>query len=197
MIQRINTIKLFKNLYTPKLNSSVVRYATTDKSLQHTDTENWSEIYRLPLIRLASAFNKMKIYQAIVTAAGTPAVLALEQAGHLAPNFGFVFGTLGVTGVITLSLCSLPVNKLIGFIYMNEDNDKVKLGYVDFWGRRKHHVLNIEDILTPWEIPERRINLYQPVTNREDESQSFKLLQRFGLVRDAERFIRVFGDGYA
>ncbi|XP_055917036.1 transmembrane protein 186 [Eupeodes corollae] len=206
MIQRINTIKLFKHLYTsPTVNSLIIRHAVTARpQIEQNEKEKWSEIYRLPLIRLASAFNKLKVYQAIVTAIGTPTVIALEQAGHLDPNFGLAFGTLGITGVLTLSVCSLPIRQLIGFIYINEKDDKIKLGYVDFWGRRQHHVMDVQDILPPWEMPERKINLkildeinlYQSVINRQDESQSFKLLNRFGVVREPERYIRVFGDGY-
>lgn len=196
MFQRKSSLRLLKSLISPKILPQLVRNAANDNSLQKNHQENWSEIYRLPIIRLTSAFNKLKIYQAFLTVAGTPLALALEQAGHLDPNVGFIFGTLGITGVLTLSLCSWPLQKLIGFIYINKDNDKVKVDYVDFWGRRQHTILAIEDILMPWEIPERRINLYQSVTNREDESQSFKLIHRFGVVQDVEKFVRIFGDGY-
>lgn len=194
MINRISSFRLLKQLQTPKVLPFSVSCSTSNKTLQQNDPEKWSEIYRLPIIRLVSAFNKLKIYQTFLTLAGTPAAIALEQAGQVDPDFGFAFGTLGLTGVITLSLCSLPFQKLIGFIYVNQGNDKIKLAYVDFWGRRQHQILNIEDILTPWEIPEKRFNLYLPVTNREDASQSYKLIQQFGVIQDVEKYSRIFGN---
>ncbi|XP_068145685.1 transmembrane protein 186 [Drosophila tropicalis] len=156
----------------------------------------WRPIYRLPLIRLVAAFNRLKIYQAVVTMAGTPLAFALSQAGQVSSDALGICGAIGVSGLITLTLGSYVATNLVGFIYINDQKDQLKLAYVDFWGRRQEIVLHPDDLLTNWEqeTENKRFSFYQPISLRSNPKIRYKLLYRFGVVTDPELFEGLFGD---
>lgn len=154
----------------------------------------WRPIYRLPLIRLVAAFNRLKIYQAFVTVAGTPVAIALESAGQVSGDVLGIYAAIGVSGLMTLSLASYVSTNIIGFIYINDHQDQLKLAYVDFWGRRKELLVDIEDLLPDWEPKSRRrLGFYQPICLRTDKKQRYKLLHRFGVITDPLLFEGLFG----
>ncbi|XP_064536592.1 transmembrane protein 186 isoform X1 [Drosophila montana] len=154
----------------------------------------WRPIYRLPLIRLVAAFNRLKIYQALITVAGTPVAIALENAGQVSGDVLGIYTAIGVTGLMTLSLASYVATNIIGFIYINDHQDQLKLAYVDFWGRRKELLVDIEDLLPDWEPKSRRrLGFYQPICLRTDKKQRYKLLHRFGIITDPLLFEGLFG----
>ncbi|KAH8418563.1 hypothetical protein KR222_002217, partial [Zaprionus bogoriensis] len=155
---------------------------------------DWRPIYRLPLIRLVAAINRLKFYQAAATVAGTPIAFALAQANQISGEALGVSAAIGVTGLMTLTLSSVVLTNVIGFIYVNEQQDQVKIAYVDFWGRRKETLVDIEDLLPDWELKRsRRFGIYQPICLRNGSKERYKLLQRFGIVEDPLLFEGLFG----
>lgn len=180
--------------YATKQNPTSTTTNAERSSLLGAAFTDWRPIYRLPLIRLVAAFNRLKVYQAIVTAAGTPLILALQNAGHVSGEALGIYAAIGVSGLMTLSLGSFVTSNLIGFIYINDQEDQLKLAYVDFWGRRKESLVDIEDLLPDWEPKsKRRLGFYQPICLRTDEKQRYKLLHRFGVVTDPLLFEGLFG----
>ncbi|KAH8384688.1 hypothetical protein KR093_005426, partial [Drosophila rubida] len=154
----------------------------------------WRPIYQLPMVRWIAAFNRLKIYQAGITAAVTPLAFGLAQSGQISGDALGICASLGVSGLITLSLCSYVSSNVIGFIYINHRQDQLKLAYVDFWGRRQEVLVDIEDILPDWELKRSiRLGIYQPISLRADEKQHYKLLQRFGIILDPLMFECIFG----
>lgn len=57
--------------------------------------EEWSTIYKLPVIRWLAALNKLKIYQAGLTAAAIPATYAAESASMLSDGMCVAVTSLG------------------------------------------------------------------------------------------------------
>ncbi|XP_022228888.2 transmembrane protein 186 [Drosophila obscura] len=155
----------------------------------------WRTIYSLPSIRLVAAFNKLKIYQAALTAAGAPIAFALGQAGHVATDALGIYSAIGVSGLITLTLASYAATNLVGFIYINEQQDMLKLAYVDFWGRRVETLVETDDLLPSWERGSTsRLRFVLSITLRSDAQRRYKLLNRFGNIADRQLFEGLFGD---
>ncbi|XP_034478927.1 transmembrane protein 186 [Drosophila innubila] len=181
---------------TPATESDTVPTTTTTKKLSlDAGFTDWRPIYQLPMIRLIAAFNRLKIYQAAVTAAGTPLAFGLVQAGQVSGEALGICTAIGVSGLITLTLGSVVASNVIGFIYINDQQDQLKLAYVDFWGRRKETLVDIEDLLPDWELKRKtmRLGFYQPICLRTDKKQRYKLLQRFGIITDPLIFEGLFG----
>ncbi|KAH8353961.1 hypothetical protein KR067_006191 [Drosophila pandora] len=154
----------------------------------------WRTIYSLPSIRLVAALSKLKVYQGAITVAGLPIAFALGQTGQLTTDVFGIYAAIGVSGLATLSLVSLAARNLVGFIYINEQQDLLKLAYVDFWGRRKETLVDTEDLMPNWEqSTASRLKFVVPISLRSDPKQRYKLLNRFGQVSDPELFEGLFG----
>ncbi|XP_016957607.1 transmembrane protein 186 [Drosophila biarmipes] len=161
----------------------------------HAGFTEWRTVYSLPAIRIVAAFSKLKVYQAALTAAGTPIAFALGSAGQLSTDALAIYGAVGISGLVTLTLASYAASNLVGFVYVNEERDLVKLAYVDFWGRRQETLLDIGDLMPSWEQGRRsQLRFVSPVCLRSDPKKRYKLLNRFGHVSDRQLFEGLFGD---
>lgn len=176
------------------------RRFATEAAGKRTETEKsafteWRTVYSMPGIRLVAAFSRLKVYQAVITAAGTPIVFALGSAGQLSTDALAIYAAIGVTGLITLTLASYASSNLVGFIYVNEEQDLLKLAYVDFWGRRQETLIETEDLLPSWEQGSpSRLRFVSPICLRSDSKRRYKLLNRFGHVSDRQLFEGLFGN---
>ncbi|XP_075169519.1 transmembrane protein 186 [Haematobia irritans] len=172
------------------------RTATSKSSAQSVaaQTDEWRSIYRLPLIPLASAFNRLKVPYAYLNMITVPGSFALEQASQLPPTTAILISSVGITTLLTLSICSYFIRNLIGIIYINDDNDKLKFAYVDYWGKRHDVVVELNDVVPESEKRKpSKYNFYQTLTLYSDEKVKYKLLQRFGNIEDPEVFVTLFG----
>jgi len=78
---------------------------------------------------------------------------------------------------------------------VNEQQDLVKLAYVDFWGRRQETLLDVEDLLPSWEQGRpSRLRFVSPICLRSDSKKRYNLLNRIGHVSDPQLFEGLFGD---
>ncbi|XP_070069218.1 transmembrane protein 186 [Drosophila takahashii] len=162
----------------------------------HAGFTEWRTVYSLPAIRIVAAFSKLKVYQAAITAAGTPIVFALGSAGQLSSDALAIYGAVGISGLVTLTLASYTASNLVGFVYVNEQQDLIKLAYVDFWGRRQEALLDTDDLLPSCEQggSPSRLKFVSPICLRSDPKKRFKILNRFGHVSDPQFFEGLFGD---
>ncbi|XP_016988911.1 transmembrane protein 186 isoform X2 [Drosophila rhopaloa] len=164
-------------------------------AIDHAGFTEWRTVYSLPSIRILAALSKLKVYQAAFTVAGAPIAFALGNAGQLSSDALAIYGTVGITGLVTLTLASYAARNLVGFIYVNEQQDLLKLAYVDFWGRRQETLLETEDLLPSWEQGSpSRLRFASSICLRSDPKRRYKLLNRFGHVSDPQLFEGLFGD---
>ncbi|XP_037952187.1 transmembrane protein 186 [Teleopsis dalmanni] len=159
---RFSTVK---NLY--KIPAAYTCYGTElqHKKLMNTHRMNttfksrWETIYQLPIIRAASVVSQIKTYQGIATAISVPISYAFEQAVLFPTNTCLVVTIIGASGLITLTLFSLVIRNLIGFIYINSEEQKIKFAYLDFWGKRKERIADVSAIEVNNEEKSFQINL--------------------------------------
>ncbi|XP_036334564.1 transmembrane protein 186 [Rhagoletis pomonella] len=178
-----------------KSNFGSVNYATAASTATGSKSNEWLTIYRLPLIRLAAGFQRLKIYQGGLTALALPITIGLSELGQVSPNSVAIVGVIGASGLLTLSLCSLVVRNVVGFMYINEERDKVKVAYVNYWGKRCEAVVDINDLDVDWtKVRPTVFNLYQKIRLYSNKNQSFKLLMNYGVVVEPEIFTEIFGE---
>ncbi|KAH8372835.1 hypothetical protein KR009_006113 [Drosophila setifemur] len=170
---------------------------SAEKTLVHENAgfTEWRTVYSLPAIRLVAALSRLKVYQASLTAAGLPIAFALGQAGQLTMDALSIYAAVGVSGLATLTVVSFAAKNLVGFIYVNEQQDLLKLAYVDFWGRRKESLVDIKDLLpSSDQESSTRLRFVTPIRLRSSPDKRFNLLSRFGHVSDPQLFEGLFGD---
>ncbi|XP_055386431.1 transmembrane protein 186 [Condylostylus longicornis] len=161
------------------------------KDIADSDKKEWRVIYRLPMVRWIASFHKLKFYQAGLTGIAAPISFALETSSQLPPQTTIIVLSLGFTGLITLSIASFLCQNVIGFIYLNSDNQYLRFSYVDFWGKRNDSTHNYEEVSN---INNAILNLYQIVQMNNSKSSTFKLMHRFGEITDPASFSSIFGD---
>lgn len=170
-------------------------YTTTAATSNKSSTPQWTTIYRLPLIRLAASFQRLKIYQGLFIMLSVPVSFTLSQFGTITPNLVTIVGAIGVSGLMTLSIFSLLVRNVVGFIYINDDRNKVKVAYVDFWGKRADAIIDIDDLDIDWaKAHPTAFNLYQKIRLYSDETKSFKLMTNYAVIVEPETFTGIFGE---
>ncbi|XP_023299692.2 transmembrane protein 186 [Lucilia cuprina] len=195
-----STVKNYGNLLrNSPLQIPLAQCMATKVNSKTTNTpafqDEWRIIYRLPLIRLASAFNRVKIPYGILNGLTIPAAFALEQASQLPPTTAMLISAVGLTSWCTLAISSLFVRNLIGIIYVNDSNDKMKLAYVDYWGKRHDVCFNVDDVIPESEKSRpAKFDFYQSLRLYSDDKVNYKLLQRFGSIEDPETFVTIFGE---
>nr|XP_014101817.2 transmembrane protein 186 [Bactrocera oleae] len=172
-----------------------LNYTTTATTSNKSVTPQWTTIYHLPLIRLAAGFQRLKIYQGLLTALALPISFTLTQFGTITPNSVVIVGAIGVTGLATLTIFSLLVRNVVGFIYINDELNKVKLAYVNFWGKRMDAIIDINDLDVEWaKVRPTAFNLYQKIRLYSDKTKSFKLMLNYGVIVEPETFSGIFGE---
>lgn len=181
--------------FARKSTPASLNYATTATTSVAGVTPQWTTIYRLPLIRLAAGFQRLKIYQGLLTTLALPISFTLSQFGTITPNSVAIVGVIGVSGLMTLTLFSLLVRNVVGFIYVNDELNKVKLAYVDFWGKRTDAIVDIDDLNVDWaKLRPTAFNLYQKIRLYSDKTKAFKLMLNYGVIVEPETFAGIFGE---
>lgn len=170
----------------------------TNSPASHVNNNNndeWRIIYRLDLIRLASAFNRVKIPYGFLNGVTVPGAFALEQASHLPPSTSLLIAIVGLSSWCTLAICSFFIRNLIGIIYINDTGDKLKLAYVDYWGKRQDAFIDLDDLIPESEKAKpSKFDFYQTLCLYSDSKIKYKLLQRFGSIEDLQTFVAIFGE---
>jgi len=97
-----------------------------------------------------------------------------------------------VSSSITLFIFGALSRNTIGFVYTNETLDKVKLSYLNFWGKRENICLDTNNIIlnTSNSLLSK---FYKPVKTV-NGNKVYRLFHRHGEVMDVEKFSIVFGD---
>jgi len=152
-------------------------------------SSEWERVYNFQFIKGLVGLNRLKYYQAAITAIAVPISLAIPEVAD--PVY---FGYIGVSGIVTLSLASYAFRNTVGFIYTNQSQpEDVKFAYLDFWGRRQDVVLKIEDVTPLSEIPK---SIFNPLfTNLQfyNKHPKLKLVYKHGGIDNFDEFSRVFG----
>lgn len=91
--------------------------------------------------------------------------------------------------MLTLSLFSVATTNLIGFVYVNYEEKKIRLGHINFWGKRKDLDMPISQLVPS---KERLFGAYTPVKST-SSPDSLKLMVRLGTILNAAAFTEIFG----
>ena len=87
---------------------NLIKYSTTsnvfNKHNDHSPPPEWIPIYKCKLIKTIASFNKLKIYQSMITAAGVPITMGLEMTNQLPAGSAEIFAALGEFTFFTYGL---------------------------------------------------------------------------------------------
>lgn len=149
--------------------------------------ENFDPIYRFPKIRFAAAVNNMKPYQAILT------VLSLPLTYFTFPELLQPVFYTSLSFLVALTVASLVTRNTIGAVYVHKkESDKIRIAFIDFWGRRQDSEFKVEDIVPIYET-KKSISTFTTLKFKNNHT-SLKFISTTAVILNSEEFSRVFGD---
>lgn len=163
--------------------------STSETCQKASKTSNeWETIYKFPHIQSFVSASKLKIYQTALTAITVPASLALPEL--VDPS---IVATLGISGIVTLSIASYAFRNTVGLIYTSQSQpEKVKFSYLDFWGNRKDVEMNINDVKPFSELPRSVFDKFFTTLQFYSGHHKLKLFYKVGGVINGEELSRIF-----
>ncbi|XP_034276456.1 transmembrane protein 186 [Pantherophis guttatus] len=107
------------------------------------NSEKFAVIYRFPAIRLLKLFSRLKIVQ---TGFGL-LILPPLWYFHGLSQFPLVTGIFSFT-LVFLYAISFFLQRVIGFMYVNESGTLLKISHLTFWGKRMNFCCPVESVVT-------------------------------------------------
>uniref|UniRef100_A0A8C5S7G8 Transmembrane protein 186 n=1 Tax=Laticauda laticaudata TaxID=8630 RepID=A0A8C5S7G8_LATLA len=151
------------------------------------NSEKFTLIYRFPAIRLLKLFLRLKVVQ---TGLG---LLIL-------PPVWFVHGINQVIWITSLFLSTLAflyaisffLQRVIGFMYLNESGTLLKVSHLTFWGKRRNFCCPVDSVVS---LEEEGIksNSFLLKFRQCDQKKVLYFSFVLGRVVDEEAFTKVFG----
>jgi len=175
-------------LLRPLVSTTARKYSSLpDKiqpSLASQDTQQFKMVYRFPYIVHARRICSLKLYQTafVVTLTGASLV---TQANIVLPLV-----------VCSISLGMLAImgeyfRRLVGIIYVDLVNDKVKIYHLDFWGNRKDLILSVNGVIPIIDAGEHPADFYVKVQFYDKKQPPLYMTIKHGVVIDKDLFHRV------
>ncbi|CAL8094525.1 unnamed protein product [Orchesella dallaii] len=178
----------------PKIQSSVTRPdGVTNKLI--LDAKDWIIVYRFGFIRVARLIQRLKIFQTGFTCCLVlPASVGLFISGNLpVENVLFVLGTSSFACVM-LYVMGTICSRLIGAMYVSKtDSSLIRIGHMNFWGKREDQIFNRNEIVPFSEIPDNVSDIYVNVKFYSDPDNKLHLSVRYGTIYNKVKFEEIFG----
>ncbi|XP_026319084.1 transmembrane protein 186 [Hyposmocoma kahamanoa] len=160
-------------------------YATKKFDEQNSSTK-FETVFSFPTVRYMAFINRLKVYHFAATAIVVPGAGALEMMNIVDSHTFLAASYIGITGLIVLSLATLPFRNIIGHLYISEDNKQIKISSLDFWGRRVDRIIATEEWVPLLDLPPKIIDAIY-LTPQLMDGTKYKLLVRYGKIYNAEK----------
>ncbi|KAJ7305711.1 hypothetical protein JRQ81_010077 [Phrynocephalus forsythii] len=170
--------------------------ASQPPCLQKSSTENpepFRVIYRFPAITACRALSRVKLLQTGITVLILPPVWVLYQQGAVTLELPLYATGVSCFALFMLYAMSSYLRRIIGMMYLSENDALLKVSHLTFWGRRKDIYCPVETVMPLADAGEHRSKVLQRF-QRYDTDRFLYFSLRFGQIVDREGFAKVFGD---
>uniref|UniRef100_A0A8D0HEF7 Transmembrane protein 186 n=1 Tax=Sphenodon punctatus TaxID=8508 RepID=A0A8D0HEF7_SPHPU len=156
------------------------------------NTEQFKVIYRFPGIRVCRVLSRLKLLQTGLTLIILPPVCFLYLQEQV--SSGFFLYVIGVASFAATMLYGMSffLRRLIGFMYLNDAGNMLKVSHLTFWGRRNDIFCPVETVMTLSDTGESENDILLPFKLSNSTSFLYFTLKH-GQIVDKERFAQVFG----
>lgn len=89
-----------------------------------------------------------------------------------------------------LSVASLPFKNVIGFLYISENNQLVKISSVNYWGKRENRIISADDWIPLLDLGPKKMDSFYLSPHLADNTR-YKLFVRFGNVLNSKKMGQV------
>lgn len=148
--------------------------------------DDFETVFAFPFIKKLSFLHRAKVHHTVGSAVVIPGCGILEVLNILPNNITLTAAYISITGVVALCVATIPTINTIGFLYISEDNKKIKISFLDFWGRRVNKIIDTEQWIPLMDLPSRKMD-YLFLTPQLENGKKFKLFLRYGKVLNSTK----------
>ena len=148
LVRSQKCLKLFNLIRISTISTSSLN--SNDKQIETVPNkykENFNCIYKFKYINHLRLFSRMKIYQtgfSVLSGFGSIILYNTQIVQDL--NALLYINTAMVFALIMLFVISRQTVKIVGRIYLNDDQSKVLIAHLGFFGKRRDVLVNLNDI---------------------------------------------------
>ncbi|XP_024085456.1 transmembrane protein 186 [Cimex lectularius] len=156
-----------------------------------SETKGFNVIYRFTPILIGSLVNRLKKIQLYITCTTVPVSYGFFLTDYCSGDLPVSVATLCGLSMLGTAAIGQFFTRTIGFIYISDDGQEVKLSYVDFWGRRKNICLPPDEILPLSHSPRYFTDMLYQRVFLTTSVKPLKLM-KFGEITNTEGFYKIF-----
>jgi len=188
---------LFLSRLLPRSSLGFQRTQERNVAVRSTQFPEYSLIFDFEKIKAVSRFNRTKMQMTFLTGVGCPLVMMVQQLGYITPSTAGSFAFAGCFLTLFLHSVGFLFNNTIGYIYLKDDGESVKISYVGYWGHRVNMDTKIDDIHPVNDLPTRFFD--NPWYHRvclTNSKKTYKMYLTVSQVLDKDVFTTIFGKIY-
>ncbi|NXM26770.1 TM186 protein, partial [Oxyruncus cristatus] len=156
-------------------------------------TEEFKLVYRFPGIKYCRVLSRLKLLQTATTMVTLPPIWYLYLQNQVSQNILLYTTGLAVFAGAMLYSMSYFFRRIIGFIYLSETGQTVRVAHLTFWGRRNDIYCPIETVVTLDEVGDSKEELLLQF-KRYNSTDTLYFTLKYGQIVDREKFTLIFGE---
>ncbi|XP_068062816.1 transmembrane protein 186 [Anomalospiza imberbis] len=156
-------------------------------------TEEFKLVYRFPGIKYCRVLSRLKLLQTATSMVMLPPICYLYLQGQVSQNILFYTTGMAVFAGAMLYGMSYFFRRVIGFIYLSETGQTVRVAHLTFWGRRNDIYCPIETVVTLDEVGDSKDELLQQF-KRYNSTDTLYFTIKYGQIVDRQKFTQIFGE---
>ncbi|KAJ7408256.1 transmembrane protein 186 [Pitangus sulphuratus] len=156
-------------------------------------TEEFKLVYRFPGIKYCRVVSRLKLLQTATTVVTLPPIWYLYLQNQVSQNIVLYATGLAVFAGAMLYSMSYFFRRIIGFIYLSETGQTVRVAHLTFWGRRNDIYCPIETVVTLDEVGDSKEELLLQF-KRYNSTDTLYFTVKYGQIVDREKFTQIFGE---
>ncbi|NXS10456.1 TM186 protein, partial [Neodrepanis coruscans] len=156
-------------------------------------TEEFKLVYRFPGIKYCRVLSRLKLLQTATTIGMLPPICYLYLQGQVSQNIFLYTTGIAVFAGGMLYAMSYFFRRIIGFIYLSESGQTVRVAHLTFWGRRNDIYCPVDTVVTLDEVGDSKQELLLQF-KRYNSTDILYFTVKYGQIVDRQKFIHIFGD---
>ncbi|KFD48403.1 hypothetical protein M514_10703 [Trichuris suis] len=153
----------------------------------------WHPIYRFKWIFVATAISRVKLAQTAFTALLVPVAAVAFRNGKISwIDLSFMV-FIAIFALVMLYIMSYGLRRIIGVISVDNKASVIRIGYLDFWGKRRNVILPIADVIPLSDANVAPADYWAPVQRFSDKNFLLYLPLKKMEIVDEKKFYSIFG----
>ncbi|KFV66083.1 Transmembrane protein 186, partial [Dryobates pubescens] len=167
--------------------------AVVQQTAVEQKTEEFKLVYRFPGIKYCRMLSRLKLLQTATTMIMLPPITYLYLQDQVSQSVFLYTSGIALFAGAMLYAMSYFLRRIIGFIYLNETGQTVKVAHLTFWGRRSDLYCPKETVVPLDEVGDSKEELLLQF-KRYNSRDILYFTIKYGQIVDRQKFTQIFGE---